>query len=371
MNRSTTPTMATPHPSTRSVVLELVRRGEAATRTDLGHLTGLSRSVVAQVVGELIAEGLLAEGRSVGPARRGRPSSHIRLAPLPGIAAGIDVGHRHVAVAVAGLDGQLLCEQVVHHDVDADAAGAFRVATTLLGVAARQAGATTSELLAVGLSLPFPVIGPARAVAPIGEVPGWDGARPRDLLRLDPGVALVIDNDADAGAWGELRQEREARSLLYVKVGEGLGAALVVDGELLSGAHGLVGEIGHVRVPGSVLQCRCGSVGCLDAIVSRAFVAPSSAQASAAAGEALGAVLAQLASFADPAAVVLGGELSTRPELAERTASSYARHCSGLHPAPLRTAVLGRRSELWGALDRAVREAWTRLAGTASYALAR
>lgn len=364
--------MSMPPLPTRLTLLESVRRGRACTRGDLGQVTGLSRSVVAQVVSELVAEGLLTEGRISGVVRRGRPSARVQLAPQPAFAAGIDLSHRHIAVMLAELDGQILGEREVRYDVDVSASAAFAMARALLDEAIARAGLRSRRLIAVGVSLPFPVVGPDRRVEPVGQVPGWAGARPRDLIRLHPGTLLVVDNDADAGAWGELMKDDTARSLLFVKVGEGLGSALAVDGEVLRGAHSMAGEIGHVLVRGSHLPCRCGSVGCLDALVTRAVAEDASAGDIEEAGRELGTVLAQLASFVDPDVLVLGGTVGSSPgHFADRIASAYDECASRVHHAPLRVAALGRRSELQGALDRALGEAWTALASPASYALAR
>ncbi|WP_198289875.1 ROK family transcriptional regulator [Nocardioides sp. Iso805N] len=364
--------MSTPQPPTRLTLLESVRRGGASTRGDLGQVTGLSRSVVAQVVSELVAEGLLVERRISGPVRRGRPTSRVQLAPQQGFAAGIDVSHRHIAVMLSELDGEVVRDQEIDFDVDVDSSATFRMARRLLGDAIARAGLRGRRLVAAGVSLPFPVVGADRVVAPVGYVPGWDGARPHDLLRLEPGTLLVVDNDADAGAWGELMQDDTARSLLFVKVGEGLGSALAVGGQVFGGAHHMAGEIGHVLVPGSRLPCRCGGVGCLDAVVTRAVDPAASAEEIDAAGAALGGVLAQLASFVDPDVVVLGGSVGSDPgPFAERIAAGYNALASRIHHAPLRAAVLGRRSELQGALDRALCQAWNALASPSAYALAR
>lgn len=369
-----------PHTSSRFALLESVRRGRAATRADLGQTTGLSRSVVAQVVSELMAEGLLTEGRSERPmtgrsavlGRRGRPSSVVRLAPQPGLAAGIDFGHQHITILICELDGTVLHEADVAYDVDTDARSSFAVAQSLLRTMMGELGHAQRRLIAVGLSLPFPVVGEARTVSPVGEVPGWAGVRPHELIGLEPGTVLVVDNDADAGAWGELIHDGESRSLLFVKVGEGLGSALAVGDAVPHGAHGMAGEIGHVLVPGSLLPCRCGSIGCLDAVVTRAVAHDATGAEIETAARVLGSVLAQVASFIDPDALVLGGTVGAEwGRFAERIAASYERHSSRSHHAPLRAAALGRRSEVHGALDRALHSAWSMLASPASYAAAR
>lgn len=353
--------MSIPQSATRSTILEFVRRGRARTRSDLTHVTGLSRSVVAQTVSELVAEGLLTEHDADRPSGRGRPSSLLRPGRRAGWVAGLDLGHRHAAVVLGDLHYGVLQERRAVLDVDADAALALRTARALLDDALARHGVPRHAVAAVGLSVPFPVVGPTQTVEPLGRAAAWSGVRPRDLLRLDPRVALVVENDANAGAWGELVQEPDprVRGLLYVRAGEGLGAALVVEGALLDGAHGTAGEIGHVRVPGCSLTCRCGRTGCLDALVSHAASPAASDLDVTAAGGALGTTLAQLAAFVDPDAVVLGGTLGTgSARFVQATTDAYEEATTTRRP-PLRCARLGLRSELWGAFDRATQAAWS------------
>lgn len=364
-------------PTSRRTVLELVRRGRAQTRRDLAQLIGLSRSSVAQLVAELVAEGLLTEHPAVRAEQReerGRPSTLLRLVPRNGWVAAIDLGHRHVAVAIGDLQYNLVDERQTRYRVDASAREALALAQAMLVAMLARHGAQRRDLLAVGVSVPFPVVG--QAAAPVGGVPGWDGIRPGNLLGLPGTTVTVVGNNANLGAWGEYvaAAETPLRSLLYLSMGEGVGGGLVADGQIFNGTHGVSGEIGHVLVPGCTLPCRCGRTGCLDALVTAAnnggtgAGAAGAAEAGAdragvAAGAAMGSVLAQVASFVDPDLIVLGGELGCDPAFAATVAEAYERH-QPLHRAGLVRARLGLRSALLGAFDRATQEAWARLAST-------
>lgn len=353
--------MSIPRSSTRRTILEFVRRGRAVTRGDLTAVTGLSRSVVAQTVAELVAEGLVTEHDADRPSGRGRPSTHLRPGRRPGWVAGIDLGHRHVSVILGDLHYTVLRERRTELDVDADARAALGAARALLDASLARHQVARHALVAVALSVPFPVVGRAQDITPLGETPGWVRVRAREALGLDAGTALQVENDANAGAWGELVQEPDpwGRSLLYVRAGEGLGAALVVDGELLRGGHGTAGEVGHVRVPGCTLTCRCGRVGCLDALVTEAAEPGADPCAVVDAGRALGTTLAQLVAFADPGDVVLGGTLGTSsPAFVRATTAAFEEHAAPARHASVRPAQLGQRAELWGAFDLATQDAW-------------
>ncbi|WP_344616563.1 ROK family transcriptional regulator [Dactylosporangium salmoneum] len=342
--------------TTRRTVLELVHRGRASTRRDLSRIIGLSRSAVAQTVAELVAEGLLTEHTADREERRGRPSTKLRLVRHRGWVGAIDLGHRHVAVSVGDMHHNVIDEQRVPRRVDQGAREALSQAHTMLTDALDRHGVHRGDLRAVGVTVPFPVIG--HTVRPIGNVPGWDGARPSELLGLPSATAVIVDNSSDLGAWGEFIEAGapEVRSLIYVSAGDGVGGGLVINGQIFSGTHGISGEIGHVRVPGCRLRCRCGRTGCLDALVSAAST--GNARSMRTAGEAIGMVLAQIASFVDPDLVVLGGSLgSSNPEFVRSASDAYGSHELSRR-ATFTAARLGARSALWGAFDRATQEAW-------------
>lgn len=346
-------------------IVDLVRRGWATTRGDLGRLTGLSRSVISQVVAELVAEGLLVQSErdvddsgAMSVARgRGRPSVALQVAARPGQVAAVEFGHHHVGIAVGDLLNRVHFEERWDFPVDVGAPPAFEFVGAMLGAALKELQISEGELLAVAVSTPFPVV--HGTVHPYGDVPGWRQARPEDLMNL-PGTAIVIDNDANLGAWGEYicAPDNRVGSLAYFRIGDGLGAGLVVDGQVFGGAHGMSGEIGHVAVTGCTVRCRCGRVGCLDALVSAATATATTAAVQAA-GAAVGTTLAQLASFFDPDVIVLGGSLGFgNPAFFHAAMTAYHAHGIPDRRVTIQRAQLGLNAERAGAFDRACQAGW-------------
>jgi predicted NBD/HSP70 family sugar kinase len=350
----------------RALYVELVRRGRARTRRELSEITGLSRSVVAQVVADLVSEGLLVEHEveagTVERRPRGRPSTVLAVAPRSGVAAGLDLSHRRVSIIVGDLLGAVLLEEEWPFGVDAGAHESLTFAEQRLRAALTAHGIPLKDLTSVVVSLPFPVVGDGELVQPLGEMPGWRDVRPQRVLRFPRHVAVHIENDAGVGAWGELVHTADPglRNLLYAKVGDGLGAGLVLDGEIFAGSNQMVGEVGHVVAPGCDLTCRCGRVGCMDALVSAAAAGDAGPRAVHEAGRALGSLLAQIAGFIDPDVVVVGGELPAKsPPFFDAVRSAFAAQSVRHQSVSLRVAALGLRAERCGALDRAVELAWT------------
>jgi len=370
------------HGNSRGDILELIRRGGVTTRRHLSELTGLSRSVVAQTVAELIAEGLVAERAAARAASsRGRPTSALGPANRTGWIAAIDFGHRHAAIAITGLDGVVAWEQRVTTDVDGDAIAAFAIAGALLDAGLDRLGLRRADLTSVAIGIPHPVDKASGIVRAPASLPSWAGLSAPTQLGRGFTCPVLIDNDANLGAWGEYLHGagRGTSSMLYIKVADGVGAGFVVDGTVFNGARGVGGEMGHVQVDPDGELCRCGRRGCLEAVYSSAAVRRRlSAIAPVApgqpfevtdatrpvfeqAGHAIGRVVAQLCNFLDPDAVVFGGPLGVvgEPLLdGVRAAFTEFGQVSAVRDVPVRTAALGVRSELVGAIDRAVQAAW-------------
>jgi predicted NBD/HSP70 family sugar kinase len=209
-------------------------------------------------------------------------------------------------------------------------------------------------------------------------MPGWDGHPVADVLGERFGAPVLLDRDVNAMALGEHRRVLpELAHMVFVKVGTGVGAGIVADGEVLRGNHGRAGDIGHIRAvtPSDVL-CTCGNRGCVGALASgrglvRELRAAGRAVATSAdvvalvqgedavavhhvreAGRVLGAALAAVVSVVAPTAIVVGGALAaaSEPLLAGIRESVYQRSAP-LATRELRivTSRLGPRAGVVGA----------------------
>jgi len=226
------------------VVLGAVGRGGPLTRAALAEVTGLTKSTVSKLVGDLVEAGLLAE---TGPARageRGRPGVELVLSGARVASLGLEVNVDYLAVRVLDLTGEV--RVAARRDRDNRGSRPKKVLGELQDLAA--------EALAEAHRLGLEAAGAVLAVSgPVGDgvlfsAPnlGWQDVRPADLLRLP--VPVELDNEANLAALGELWYGDGERDFLYVSGEIGIGAGLVVGGVLYSGATGLAGELGHVVV---------------------------------------------------------------------------------------------------------------------------
>lgn len=376
-------------------MLEAIRRANGVTRTELHRLIGLSRSAVADAVQALIDDRLVVEemppprGKGAGA---GRPAAVLRPSADIGLVAGLDFGHAHIAVALAGTDGVIVGERRRGLDVDHRPADAFDAVTGLLVELLVEAGRTIDEVRAVAAGVPTPL--DLRTGRPHSHpvLAGWQGLDPASELERRLGRPVTLANDADMGAQGELRYgaARGLRDFVYVKVSAGVGASLVLDREIHRGTSGLAGEIGHIRLSErGGMPCRCGNRGCLETVLSTNVIEarfrelaspttdavlplrahatdPAIATYIREAGRTLGRALADLSNWVNPQAVVIGGVFGTAgPPAAAAVREGMARFAAPIEGAgvEVRTGELGLRSELMGAVAVACREARRPLLG--------
>jgi predicted NBD/HSP70 family sugar kinase/biotin operon repressor len=361
-------------------ILDALRRQGMASRSDLARATGLSRTTVGSVVAELQARGLVVEdaGGDRQPGR-GRPPVLLRLDLSAGVAVGIDFDHDRVRVALADLSSVVIAEGCVDIDVDHSAAEAIDAAVEMVAALRAAAEVDEARIVGAGVGLPGPIDRTTGAVRSAFILPGWAGIKAQEVLSERLGASVKVDNDANLGALAEATFGAGfgLSDIVYVRLGSGVGAGLVIGGRLHHGASGLAGEIGHVQVQRDGAVCRCGNRGCLETIAAEAalkallrparghevtrrelftLVAAGDLGATRVvndAGLAIGRVLADLCNAVNPEAIVLGGELSDAGEpllggireAIDRYALPGAAEAVKVVPGEL-----GERAELLGAL---------------------
>lgn len=245
-------------------IVNLVRTAEATTRPEIGRLTGLGRGVVTQRVDQAIDMGFLEDGE-FGPSSGGRAPRTLRFRSEQARIVVCALGALHVHVGLAALDGDIIDQTHQDWDIARGPAETIDTVMTLIDELSARNGETPVWAVVVGI--PGPVdFDSGRPVAP-PIMPGWNGfdVRRRFEQRFD--APVWVDNDVNLLALSErARRGSEHVDLIYCKVGSGIGAGLLSQGRIHRGANGAAGDIGHVRVRDSDTPCRCGKVGCLEAV---------------------------------------------------------------------------------------------------------
>ncbi|MFE7846175.1 ROK family protein [Microbacterium sp. NPDC057407] len=245
-------------------IVNMVRTGDAVTRPDIGRVTGLGRGVVAQRVDQAIEMGFLGDGE-YGPSSGGRAPRTLRFRSEQGLIVVCALGALHIHVGLTDLDGAIIDQS--HRDWEIARGPAETLEATLAMVDDLRARNDAAPIWGVAVGLPGPVdFATGRPVAP-PIMPGWNGFDVRRRFEQHFDAPVWVDNDVNLLAYGERARRRDDDlDLIYCKIGTGIGAGLLSRGHIHRGANGAAGDIGHVRVAGSEAQCRCGKIGCLEAV---------------------------------------------------------------------------------------------------------
>ena len=241
------------------VLLERLRADGAASRAHLARVTGLSKPTVSAALGNLEHAGLVREtGETAVASGRGRSAVLYEADPTAGYVIAVDINRPLIRVALADLDGTIRGRRELptvvgpqHTDpaaaADAIVAAAGRISREMVA----EAGLEWNRVVHTVVGTPG-VFDPATdAVRYAGALPGWGQNGMVERLRRELGTGLAVHNDANLAALGEhtYGAGRGCRLLVYLMVGIGVGAGIVVDGRVFTGAHGAAGEVGYLPFP--------------------------------------------------------------------------------------------------------------------------
>lgn len=357
-------------------VVRAVRLAGSLTQAEIARTTGLSAATVSNIVRELKEAGTVEVTDTSAGGRRARSVS---LSGDAGIVIGVDFGHTHLRVAVGNLAHQVLAEEAEPLDVDASWVEGFDRAEALVGRLVAGIGVGRDKVIGVGLGVPGPIDVESGTLGSTAILPGWAGINPRRELSERLGVPVYVDNDANLGALGELvwGSGRGVKDLAYIKVASGVGAGLVINGQIYRGPGGTAGEIGHITLDESGPVCRCGNRGCLETFAAARYVLPllqsshgpeltmervvelarggdpGCRRVITDVGRHIGSGVASLCNLLNPSRVVLGGSLADAGELVlAPIRESVGRYAipSAARQLSVLTGSLGGRAEVLGAL---------------------
>lgn len=330
-----------------AAVLRLIAGDGPRSRARIAEITGLNRSTVSSLVAELVDRGLLCDASEPEtPGAVGRPAVLVQLDGDGVVGLGLEVNVDYLAVCAVDLSGRVRFRAFrrsenrgvpAHRTLERLVAMVREALDALDALALRPVGATVGLPGLVDIS---------RGELFVAPNLGWEHVAVAQVLteQLDrPSLRVRVDNEGNLGALAEQWEGscRDVADFVYVSGDIGVGAGIVLGGELFRGASGFSGEFGHFAVDPDGARCRCGSRGCLETVVGQeallrlSGVDPSTAATTTdpaapvrqlaararagdelvlgvleAAGSWLGLALSGVANLMNPATVVLGGFLA-------------------------------------------------------------
>jgi predicted NBD/HSP70 family sugar kinase len=369
----------------RVLAIAMARPGPF-TRADLIQATGLSAPTVGAAAAHLIGIGILRD-LGTGPSTGGRRPSFMEFDARYGYVAGIDVGPTHTRLAVGDLRGDRLAHRMLTTPAPGGPKAMLARIAAALKALLRESQIATDKLLAVATGVPGAVDRERGIVALTPNLAGWSRVPVGAVLKRALGAPILVENDVNLAVLGE-RWRGAARghdTCVFVHVGTGIGAGIVLGGELHRGHHFLAGEIALMRMGAEYADRDFGARGCLESLAGLRTIAQrwrggrpdgdgwvadlfaaverGDKKARRAVDEAatlIGIATANLGLVLDPSLIVLGGALAARgTPLVKRVRQIVARTV----PTPGRIVVsdLGEEAPLWGPLLVATTEARERL----------
>ena len=355
------------------------------SRAALADVLGLTKSTVSLLVRELVEEGWLTERELLVTGEVGRRATPLHLDPDRLALLGAELGVDEARVVATNLLGQVLDTRIVLYEDVQDPESCIRlVAQALVRLARRLAKPGAQDgarrVLGIGMGL-HGAVDEALGVLRYAPHLGWRNVDVASSVHeqfagtLLEGLPLYMQNEANVAALAEFEftDQSSTDPLIYLSIGYGVGAGVIVNDRLLTGLHGFAGEVGHAILQVDGPLCSCGRRGCADALIGLAALLgkerPSYAAlerlfqrvaqgeratcaAVEAAGRQLGVLLNNLWAGFDPMAIVIGGPALQLGEAligpARRVLAGYA-EAAMLTPPAIRTSHFGTQAVAVGA----------------------
>lgn len=340
--------------SSVDVFAEVLKRGPIA-RIDIARRTGLSQAAVTKAVAPLIGSGLLTPGDSAKASAPGRPTQPISVNEEAQLAIGVTVRVDEIFAVATTMRANVL--HAVHRplastEIPAVVDGVVGAVESLRA----RLGEASPKILGIGVAVSGDVDKEAGVVRRSPRM-NWADVPLADMLeeRLDADV--IIDNDVRALSIAEewFGIGVDAESFAIVTIGAGIGCGLYINGDVVEGAHGVAGELGHLPLASSDAVCSCGRRGCVEAVASSSAILAGiraakgdvlltmrEAVALARHGDAgaievferaatvIGTALAAMANLVGPAVILVAGESVTDYDIYEkRIRESFDLHTFG------------------------------------------
>ncbi|MGL4745089.1 MAG: ROK family transcriptional regulator [Dermatophilaceae bacterium] len=247
-------------------VLDALREHGSLTQVEVAAATGLSAATVSNLVKDLHAAGAVHLSPSI---RNGRRAVQVSVVSSRGLLAAVAFRDRDVRVAIGTSASEMVSSTRMPLPADHAADEGMTRAVRLVHELVENSGRLLSDLRSAVVGLPAPIDSVSGMVGSVGVLPGWTGVDVASAMADALHVPIQLDNTANLAALGEAEVGalQGVSNGIFIKASYGVGAGLILGGELFRGHAGTAGEIGHVTVDEGGPMCRCGNRGCLDAFV--------------------------------------------------------------------------------------------------------
>ncbi|MGL5867067.1 MAG: ROK family transcriptional regulator [Dermatophilaceae bacterium] len=318
-------------------VLDALREHGSLTQVEIAGVTGLSAATVSNLVKELDSAGAVHLSPSI---RNGRRAVQVSVATSRGLVAAVVFGDRDIRVAIGTSAAEMVSATRMPLPADHAADEGMTRGARLVHELVENSGRRVSDLRSAAVGLPAPIDSVSGMVGSEGVLPGWAGVEVASAMAAALRIPTQLENTANLAAIGEAEVGalQGVSNGIFILASYGVGAGLILGGELFRGHAGTAGEIGHVTIDEGGPVCRCGNRGCLDTFVGAQAVLsalrhthgaltlrdvigraldgdPGCRRVFEDAGRHLGVAVAGVVNLLNPEVVALGGQLARVGEM--------------------------------------------------------
>lgn len=251
----------------KSIVFERIKQMEPLSRADIAQITGLNKGTVSSLVAELLDESLVYES-GPGESSGGRRPVLLHFNKKAGFSIGIDIGVNYLLGIVSDLVGDIHEKKYIPLNDQDDYPSFEAILFDLIENLINDAPKSPYGIIGVGIGVPGLVTNSQEIIFTPNL--SWDQPDLKSNVEARFNIPVIIENEANAGAYGEklYGAGRNQDDQVYISAGIGIGTGIIIDGNLYRGTSGFSGEIGHMTIDMNGKKCRCGNYGCWELYAS-------------------------------------------------------------------------------------------------------
>lgn len=257
----------------QSIVLNIIRNYGPISRADIAKKTKLSSTTVSTLVDDLVKQEYLeeiGEGESSG----GRRPILLKFNPASHFVIGVELEGRNISVAVTDLKINII-NKSTERIKNTDELSIVDEIINLVRQTIKKSGVEFEKIAGMGVGVTG-LIDTERGIIRQAVNLNWKDVPLKDLIEDKfADLPIYIDNIANVAALGEkwAGVGKEVKNLIYIRIGTGIGAGIVLNGTIYEGSNGNAGEIGHMTIEPNGPRCKCGNQGCLEVLASGSAIA--------------------------------------------------------------------------------------------------
>lgn len=252
----------------RKLLLKLLQQNVVCSRANLASQSGLKQATITNIVNDFISWGLVQETGLI-EGQKGRRAIGICLRDDIFFVIGIRLSRKYFEIGIFTLMGDLVGEKYKSDIIDTSPDIVIASMQQLSERLIRENH--DKRIVAIGVAVPGPYYFNEGVIETITNFPGWKKVPLKQKLQERFNIPVILDHDANAGVMAECSfkiNPEQYNTVVYVAVGQGIGAGIYHHGEVFRGAAGIAGEIGHTSIDVNGELCECGNRGCLTVYVS-------------------------------------------------------------------------------------------------------